>query len=221
MMPQTVYGSLMHHRGELQALGATAHQPPYVAPPKAPVLYIKPANTFSHFDARIAMPLGSHELRARACVGLFFKENWPIAGIKSEQNATDLMANTSIEIGLLCDFTLPHESFHRPPVKFNAFDGSLALPAAGTRLSATALQDLQIETWVNDQCTHIYRSADWLCSAEQQLLAVNAFIAFEAGDVLMLGCPPNAPLVKAGDVVETRVGHQVFTRSKFTGPANA
>jgi 5-oxopent-3-ene-1,2,5-tricarboxylate decarboxylase/2-hydroxyhepta-2,4-diene-1,7-dioate isomerase len=221
MMLQTVYGSLMHHRDELHALGDAAHQPPYQAPPKAPVLYIKPANTFSHFDAHITMPLGSHELRARACVGLFFKENWPIAGIESVQNATDLIANTSIEVGLLCDFTLPHESFHRPPVKFNAFDGSLALPAAGMHLSATALQDLQIETWVNGQCQHVYRSADWLSSAEQQLVAVNAFIAFEAGDVLMLGCPPNAPLVKAGDVVETRVGHQVFTRSKITGQGNA
>jgi 5-oxopent-3-ene-1,2,5-tricarboxylate decarboxylase / 2-hydroxyhepta-2,4-diene-1,7-dioate isomerase len=217
MMLQTVYGSLMHHSDELQALGDAAHQQPYIAPPKAPVLYIKPANTFSHFDARIALPMGSRELRARACVGLFFKENWPIAGIKSAQSATELIANASIAFGLLCDFTLPHDSFHRPPVKFNAFDGSLALPAAGMHLSATALQDLQIETWVNDRCTHIYRSADWLCSAEQQLVAVNAFIAFEAGDVLMLGCPPNAPLVKEGDVVETRVGHQVFTRSKIIG----
>jgi 2-keto-4-pentenoate hydratase/2-oxohepta-3-ene-1,7-dioic acid hydratase in catechol pathway len=53
-------------------------------------------------------------------------------------------------------------------------------------------------------------------TAREQLQAVSEFIAWEAGDVLMLGCPPDAPLVKAGDVVETRTAGQVFTRTVIT-----
>ena len=212
----TVYGSLMHHRSELQALGDTAHQAPYLAPPQAPVLYIKPANTFRHFGSTIALPAGHTQVRARACAGLFFKQNWPVAGIKYAQSAIDSIVNNTIEVSLFSDFSIPHESFHRPPVKFNAFDGSLGLPAQSMGAASVDLSSLHIETWVNGVCQHRYSSADWLCTAVEQLQAVGEFIAFEAGDVLMLGCPPDAPLVQAGDVVEVRFGGHTFTRHLIT-----
>ncbi len=212
----TVYGSLMHHRTELQALGESAHQAPYLAPPQAPVLYIKPANTFSHFDSHIALPAGHAQLRARACVGLLFKQNQHVAGIKYAQNAIDLIVNNAFEVSLFSDFSIPHESFHRPPVKFNAFDGSLGLPAQSIETASVELSKLQIETWVNGVCQHRYSSADWLLSALEQLQAVSEFIAFEAGDVLMMGCPPDAPLVQAGDVVEVRMSDYTFTRNQIT-----
>jgi len=40
-----VYGVLFNFPGELAALGTAVNAAPYLAPPKAPVLYIKPANT--------------------------------------------------------------------------------------------------------------------------------------------------------------------------------
>ena len=212
----TVYGSLIHHRTELEALGDAAHQPPYNAPPQAPVLYIKPANTFSAFDARIALPAGHKQVRARACVGLFFKQNWQIAGKNTAQSAIDLIVSDVVEIALLCDFTIPHNSFHRPPVKFNAFDGSLGLPAQIIEAGSVDLGNLQIETWVSGVCMHSYSNADWLLPAAQQLQTVSEFIAFEAGDVLMMGFPPDAPLVQAGDVVEVRMNGYTFTRNSIT-----
>jgi 2-keto-4-pentenoate hydratase/2-oxohepta-3-ene-1,7-dioic acid hydratase in catechol pathway len=45
------------------------------------------------------------------------------------------------------------------------------------------------------------------------LHAASEFIAWQTGDVFMLGCPPDAPLVKAGDVVETRMNGHIFTRT--------
>ena len=212
----TVYGSLMHHRAELSALGDTAYQPPYNAPPQAPVLYIKPANTFSAFDARIALPAGHAQVRARACLGLLFKKKWQITGKNIARSAIDLIVNDVIEITLLCDLTVPHNSFHRPPVKFNAFDGSLGLPAQVMEAGSVDLGNLQIEIWVNGVCMHSYSSADWLLPAAQQLQTVSEFIAFEAGDVLMMGFPPDAPLVQAGDVVEARMKGHTFTRNSIT-----
>ncbi len=212
----TVYGSLMHHRAELAALGDAAHQPPYNAPPQAPVLYIKPANTFSAFDASIHLPTGSTQLHARACLGLIFKANRPQVQADHALLAINKGANGVFEVSLLCDFTLPHQSFHRPPVKFNAFDGSLGLPMQSIEAIAADLQNLHVETWINGMRQHHYSSADWLCSALEQLQAVSEFIAFEAGDVLMMGCPPDAPLVQAGDVVEVRLNGHIFTRNTIT-----
>ena len=43
----TVYGTLLNFRGEWEAWATRMNEAPYKAPPKAPVLYIKPANTWS------------------------------------------------------------------------------------------------------------------------------------------------------------------------------
>jgi 5-oxopent-3-ene-1,2,5-tricarboxylate decarboxylase / 2-hydroxyhepta-2,4-diene-1,7-dioate isomerase len=210
---QTVYGSLMYHRAELEALGDAAHQPPYNAPPKAPVLYIKPANTFSPFGGTQHLPDTHAQIQARVCVGLIFKPNQPLAGIESAQYAIKSIVMSDWAMALLCDFSLPYASFYRPPLRFNALDGSLALPQTWLEWPQHGLQDQRIETWVNGQCAHAYSTADWLVAAQTQLEAVSEFIAWEAGDVLMLGCPPDAALVKAGDVVEAHLGGQVFTRT--------
>lgn len=216
-MISTVYGSLMHHRAELLALGDAAHQAPYNAPPLAPVLYIKPANTFNAFGG--ALLVGASELFARACVGLIYKPNQPIAGIDTAQSAIKKRVIEGWQLALLCDFTLPHSSFYRPPLRFNALDGSLALPQQWLAVSAHDLNSLRVETWINDQLVHSYSSAQWIITAQDQLAAVNEFIAWEAGDVLMLGCPPDAPRVRVGDVVETRLSGQVFTRTKIAAEA--
>jgi 5-oxopent-3-ene-1,2,5-tricarboxylate decarboxylase / 2-hydroxyhepta-2,4-diene-1,7-dioate isomerase len=212
----TVYGSLMQHRAELSVLGEAAHQPPYNAPPQAPVLYIKPANTFSAFDTRIALPAGHAQVRARACLGLFFKQKRQVVLKNTAWSAINLIVNDVVEISFFSDLAIPHNNFHRPPVKFNAFDSSLGLPAQIIEAGSVDLGNLQIETWVNGVCMHSYSSADWLCSAAHQLQTVNEFIAFEAGDVLMMGCPPDALLVQAGDLVEARMNGHTFTRNSIT-----
>ena len=43
----TVYGTLLNFRHEQALWAARATEPPYKAPPQAPVLFIKTANTFS------------------------------------------------------------------------------------------------------------------------------------------------------------------------------
>ena len=43
----TVYGVLLNSNDEFAALAAQMTSPPYKTPPKAPVLYIKTANTWN------------------------------------------------------------------------------------------------------------------------------------------------------------------------------
>jgi 5-oxopent-3-ene-1,2,5-tricarboxylate decarboxylase / 2-hydroxyhepta-2,4-diene-1,7-dioate isomerase len=213
MTPHTVYGSLMHHRAEIDALAQAASQPPYNAPPKAPVLYIKPANTFHGFGGVMSLPTNQLHIQARACVGLMYWPQPDPSHLKPVHDPIDLLTSKNWKFALLCDFSLPHESFYRPPLRFNALDGSLALPQRWDALQFNLLQQARIETWINGYCVHTYRAQDWLTDAQQHLRAVSEFIAWQQGDVLMLGCPPDAPLARAGDRVETRFGSDLFTSS--------
>jgi 5-oxopent-3-ene-1,2,5-tricarboxylate decarboxylase / 2-hydroxyhepta-2,4-diene-1,7-dioate isomerase len=218
MKLSTVYGSLMHHRAEWDLLGERAHAAPYMQPPQAPVLYIKPANTFTLFGQSLHWPAGAARIQARCCLGLYLESFEALAVAESNDSATKNVS-TEPSIALLCDFTLEQPSFYRPPLRFNAFDGSLALPQAWVRQPIDSLAAAQIETWVNGQCVHHYLAADWIRSARAQWREVSRFIAWEAGDVLMMGCPSDAPWVRAGDVVEARMNGQVFTRTELVAEA--
>ena len=85
-------------------------QPPYKAPPQAPVLYIKPANTFSANGTTIALPVGVTEVEIGATVGMVMQSATEIAGYV-----------------LMNDLSIPHDSFFRPPVKFKCLDGFLCI----------------------------------------------------------------------------------------------
>ncbi|RZA28408.1 MAG: fumarylacetoacetate hydrolase, partial [Proteobacteria bacterium] len=75
----TVYGTLMNFRGELDALGPTMNEAPYKAPPKAPVLYVKPANTWSENGAVIRVPAGA-EVEVGGTVAMVMKSATEVAG---------------------------------------------------------------------------------------------------------------------------------------------
>ena len=68
----TVYGTLMNFPCEQAALASQMHDKPYGAPPKAPVLFIKTANTFSANGSEIAIPAGVGAVQVRASVFIVF-----------------------------------------------------------------------------------------------------------------------------------------------------
>ena len=53
---RTVYGVLLNDRATVERLSAQFDSAPYKAAPKAPVLYIKPRNTFAGEAAVVAVP---------------------------------------------------------------------------------------------------------------------------------------------------------------------
>src|SRR3982751_6217591 len=66
----TVYGVLLNHASALAALGAAASAAPYKAPPKAPVLYLKPRNTLAGPGSACELPAGVDALEIGANLGL-------------------------------------------------------------------------------------------------------------------------------------------------------
>jgi 5-oxopent-3-ene-1,2,5-tricarboxylate decarboxylase / 2-hydroxyhepta-2,4-diene-1,7-dioate isomerase len=199
-IPQgTVYGTLMNFADEHAALAAQMNAPPYKAAPQAPVLYIKTANTFSAHDGAIALPAHVSQVQVRACIGLVFQQNTAIVPDRRTYSAIQNIAS----LVLFNDLTVPHESFYRPPVKFKCLDGFLCAgqsPHAVGNLSD--LDALTVTVRINGAVVQTFSMAGAVREAAQLVADVAEFIDLQNGDVLLLGSPFNAPLAKAGDVVE-------------------
>lgn len=182
----TVYGTLMNFRGEWDALGAAMNEPPYKAPPKAPVLYVKTANTFSPNGARIALPQRVAEVEIGASVGMVMKSATEVAGYV-----------------LMNDLSIPHTSFFRPPVKFKCLDSFLGV---GDRLRARNEAGdpatFKLEVRINGELKQTVRFSELMRPADKLLADVSEFMTLRPGDVLMLGCDANRPRAKAGDHIE-------------------
>ena len=65
----TVYGVLLNDPATLVRLAAAFSAPPYRAPPVAPVLYIKPRNTYAGDGADVAIPGDPGHVDIGATVG--------------------------------------------------------------------------------------------------------------------------------------------------------
>lgn len=188
-MPEgTVYGVLLNFKNEMEVLAPQMNQPPYKAPPKAPVLYVKPANTWSAHGAAIAVParVPEVEIEIGATIAMVMGEAGKVLGYV-----------------LMNDLSIPHASFFRPPVKFKCLDGFLGI---GERLlPATEAGDpsaFTLEVRINGALKQSVAFSQLLRPAEQLLTEVGEFMRLRAGDVLMLGCDAGRPLAKAGDRVE-------------------
>ncbi|MBC5782479.1 fumarylacetoacetate hydrolase family protein [Ramlibacter sp. USB13] len=185
----TVYGTLMNFRGELDALGDKMKQAPYDGPPQAPVLYVKPANTWTENGGSIAIPAGVQEVAVGATVAMVMKSAREIAGFV-----------------LMNDVTIPHDSFYRPPVKFNCRDGFLGI---GDRIRARNEAGdpavFKLEVRVNGELKQTVRFSQLVRPADQLLADVSEFMTLGEGDMLMLGCDVGRPLVRAGDCVEIKM----------------
>ena len=130
----TVYGTLLNFRREWDLWSARMTQDPHKAPPKAPVLYVKSANTFCPAGQDLLLQDGVSEVDIGATLGLVIGEQAQVVGAV-----------------LLNDWSVPHTSYYRPPVKFRCRDGYLALPAQTT--ACRSLSDwnaLEIEVRLND-----------------------------------------------------------------------
>jgi 5-oxopent-3-ene-1,2,5-tricarboxylate decarboxylase / 2-hydroxyhepta-2,4-diene-1,7-dioate isomerase len=184
----TVYGTLLNFRGELEALGATMNEPPYKAPPKAPVLYIKTANTFSADGADIPVPARVPQVEVGGTIAIVMKAPGEVAGYV-----------------LMNDLSVPHASFFRPPVKFKCLDGFLGV--GGKLLPADEAGDpatFRLEVRINGELRQSVAFANLVRDARQLLADVGEFMTLRAGDVLMLGCDASRPLAKVGDRIELR-----------------
>lgn len=179
----TVYGTLLNFRGELEALGTKVGEPPYNGPPQAPVLYVKPANTWTENGDTIALPAGVAEVEVGATIAMVMKSAREVAGYV-----------------LMNDLSVPHEDFFRPPVKSKCHDGFLAIgDRVRARNEAGDPAVFKLEVRINGKLKQTVRFSQLLRSADQLLADVSEFMTLAPGDMLMLGCDTGRPRARAGD----------------------
>src|SRR6202035_2812787 len=158
-----VYGALLNHRSALAALGPAVNQPPYNAPPRAPVLFIKPRNTLARSGEVVAIPPGMPALEVGACVGLVIGRT---ACRISESRAMDYVAGYLI----VADVSVPHANHHRPSIRFKARDGYCPIGPAVTGRAAVANPDaLTIRTTVDGVLVQTASTADLIRPAARLL----------------------------------------------------
>ena len=180
----TVYGTLLNFKAELAAMQPQMNQPPYKAPPQAPVLYIKTANTWSANGASIAVPTRVPEVEIGATIAM-------------------VIADKKVRFVLMNDLSIPHSSYFRPPVKFKCLDGFLGI--GSQTVETNQPQNFKLEVRVNGKLVQSLDFSQLVRPAAQLFADVSGFMTLHEGDVLMLGCDclsnGKRPVAKVGDVI--------------------
>ena len=185
----TVYGALLNFKREWDLWAPRMTADPYKAAPKAPVLYVKTANTFCPAGQDLLLQDGVSEVDIGASLGLVIGGNGQMAGAV-----------------LLGDWSVPHASYYRPPVKFRCRDGFLALPQQVTPSQASDWSALQISVRRNGEVVQTADLRDLVRDIPTLLADVDEFMTLQPGDVLMVGTDCLAdgtrPRARVGDRIE-------------------
>lgn len=194
-----VIGTLLNHRPALAALGDAAHAAPYKAPPRAPVLYLKPRNTQVADGARVEVPAGVPALEVGAALGLV------IGRTACRVPEADALAHVA-GLVIVADLSVPHDSFYRPSVRLKARDGFCPIGPQVWPLATVATPDaLAVRVAVDGQVVHETDTGDRVRPAARLLADVSDFMTLAPGDVLMLGVSAGAPRVTPGHGVTISV----------------
>jgi 5-oxopent-3-ene-1,2,5-tricarboxylate decarboxylase/2-hydroxyhepta-2,4-diene-1,7-dioate isomerase len=187
-----VYGALLNHADALAALGDRVHAPPYKAPPRAPVLYIKPRNTLAGHREPVVVPDGVEELEVGATLGVVVGA--PACRI-GEAEALSFVAGYTV----VNDLGIPHESLYRPSLRFKCRDGFCPIgPAIVARKMVSDPNSLAISVAIDGQVVHRSRTDRLIRPVARLLADVTEFMTLRPGDVLMVGVAAGAPRARAG-----------------------
>jgi 5-oxopent-3-ene-1,2,5-tricarboxylate decarboxylase/2-hydroxyhepta-2,4-diene-1,7-dioate isomerase len=183
MVPMNVYGVALNFKATLAALGDALYRDPYKKPPEAPVLYLKPANTWIGNGAPIPCPRGVSRLRMGGTLGVVIGHGYAIVN----------------------DVSIPHESYFRPAIREQCRDGFCSI---GPRIDHDALVDphrAEIRIFINDELRAVNSTANLVRPIARLVADISEFMTLHHGDMLLVGQPDNAPLAGVGDRVRVEI----------------
>lgn len=189
-MKGTVFAVALNHRSQLDAWQEAFSQPPYNAPPKTAVWFIKPRNTVIRHGEPIPYPQGEKVLSG-ATVAL-------IVGKTASRIRPEAAADYIAGYALANEVSLPEESFYRPAIKAKCRDGFCPL---GEMAPLSDVDNLTIITEINGREADHWNTADLQRSAAQLLSALSEFATLNPGDAILLGTPQNRVALRPGDRV--------------------
>ncbi len=184
--PGTLYGVVLNDSAERTQLEPQFGVTPYNAPPFAPVVYIKPRGSLASGPVRIA---AGESVVASPTLALLFAHD------ASRVAPEDALASVGA-VALALDVTAPQANYYRPAVGQAIRDGFIALgpwqPVAPVTEIATEIDGIPAHAW---PLSRLVRDSAAL------IADLSAFMTLRAGDVLLIGLPGDAPVVKAGQTV--------------------
>lgn len=208
---RTIYGVILNDRQSLADLAGQLLSAPYQAPPKAPVLYIKPETTVNTSGV-VTLPESAAALEVGMTVALIIGQT---ASRLSRERALDVLAG----VALAADLSVPHDSYYRPAIREKCFDGSLLLGEVYPLSAVGDIRDVDIHMHMNGQMVGQRSLADAQRDAAQLLADVTEFMTLNAGDILLMGVPYQARQVRAADQV--RISAEGLGALTFTVAATA
>lgn len=195
----TVYGTLMNSRAALAALGGAVEQAPYKGAPKSVVLFLKPPNTLVGAGMPVLVDADVPELEVAAQLGIVIGR--PACAV-TEADALSHVAGYIV----VADFSVPHDVYFRPQVRFKARDASCALGAAVTPAESVADPDaLGIRLFVDGRNVQQASTGDRVRGTARLLADVTEFMTLSPGDILMTGALSDLPRVRAGARIEIEI----------------
>jgi 5-oxopent-3-ene-1,2,5-tricarboxylate decarboxylase/2-hydroxyhepta-2,4-diene-1,7-dioate isomerase len=186
----TVFGVILNDTVSVQKIGSL-EEAPYKGAPKAPVLYLKPANTRASCGATVSLPAGADSVEVAATIGLVMGR---AAGRLAAGNALESVAG----IVLAADLSLPHTSYYRPAIREKCFDGSL--PMTSVKPLAD-LAGLTLTTEIDGKVVDTRSLNDLIRSPAKLLADVTEWMTLSQGEVLLVGVRYMAPQAKSGSTV--------------------
>jgi len=207
----TVYGTLLNDRAALDALGDAVHAAPYKAPPKAPILYVKPRNSFAGHRGRVVVPDNAAGVEVGASLGIVIGRT---ATRVSVEYAADYIAGYT----LIGDLSVPHTNVYRPNVRVRARDGFCVIGPALVAARHVATPDqLDIAVSLNGATPFTASTASSVRNVAQLLADVTDFMTLNAGDVLTLGVRHGSPVAHIGDTATLTIGNLSPLAISFVG----
>jgi 5-oxopent-3-ene-1,2,5-tricarboxylate decarboxylase/2-hydroxyhepta-2,4-diene-1,7-dioate isomerase len=192
-----VYGVLMNYRGALEAfrmIGVGSS-----VPPKAPVLFVKPANTWIAYGDAIPIPEDVDCVEAGAALGIVMgRTACRVAAV----DALNFVAGYTI-VNDVCE---AHRSQDRPATRQHCRDGFCAIgPWIMPKQSVPSPDSLTLRVLVNGKPRAESTTANMVRSVATLIADVTEFMTLSAGDVLHTGVPENAARICAGDRVRIEI----------------
>jgi 5-oxopent-3-ene-1,2,5-tricarboxylate decarboxylase/2-hydroxyhepta-2,4-diene-1,7-dioate isomerase len=189
MIVGTAYGIVLNDSMQRESLHAAFREAPYLTPPEAPVLYIKPRGCFTSDGGTVRVPAEAADVEVGATIGLLFGED------------VDGRTETPIEkVAAVCvaiDFCLPHPNYYRPALAERCRDNFLPL---GNFVGRPAdLDAIEIATLINGVGAHRWSLSRLVRRIPDLIGDVSSFMTLGAGDLLLVGLPGDAPRARAGD----------------------
>ncbi|ELY1863108.1 fumarylacetoacetate hydrolase family protein [Serratia marcescens] len=192
-MKGTVFSVALNHRSQLDAWDQAFHQPPYQAPPKTPVWFIKPRNTHLANGGAIPFPAGE-TVQSGGTLAV-------IIGDTARKVPAAQVSRYLAGYALANDVSLPESSFYRPAIKAKCRDGFCPLGEIGQLETADRLE---IVTEINGVEQDRWSTVDLVRSVPELIAAISDFITLQPGDAVLIGTPHQRVEIKPGDEVTVR-----------------